>query len=47
MDHQQQIQKLEENKDEEFEYEKDNTEDIYNEDIDYDEEIYQKNWMGY
>ena len=35
------LKKIEENKDEEYEYDNNNTEDIYDEGIDYDEDIEQ------
>ena len=35
------FKKIEENKDEEYEYDNNNTEDIYDEGIDYDEDIEQ------
>ena len=39
VDHQQQTEQIEENEDEEYEYGNYNTENIYDEDIDYDEEL--------
>ena len=46
VDHQQQIEKIEENEDEKYEYDKYIIEDIYDEDIDHDEESDQKELNG-
>ena len=46
VDHQKQIEEMEENKYEEYEYNNINVNNIYNEEIDYDEEIYQEELYG-
>ena len=40
MGYQQKIELIEKNEDEEYEYENNNAEDIYDKDIDYDRDIY-------
>ena len=46
MDHQQKIEQIEENEDEEYEYDNNNTEGMYDEYIGYDGYIYQEELDG-
>ena len=46
LDHQQQIKQIEKYTDEEYEYNNNNAEDIYDQDIDYNEYIYQEGLDG-